>query len=52
MSARVDWRVRESEKGLKIIDVVVEGVSMALTQRDEFAAVLHKNGGKFGSLMG
>ncbi len=48
---RVDWRVRQTEDGLKIIDVVVEGVSMALTQRDEFTAVLRKNGGKIEGLL-
>jgi phospholipid transport system substrate-binding protein len=36
------WRVRAMEVGPRIIDVVVEGVSMAATQRDVFAAVVHR----------
>lgn len=38
--ARVAWRVRAENRGFKIVDVIVEGVSMALTQRQEFAAVI------------
>ena len=38
------WRVRETDGKAKIIDVVVEGVSMAVTQRQEFAAVAKRSG--------
>ena len=38
------WRVRDINGHLKIIDVVVEGVSMALTQRQEFASVIQHSG--------
>lgn len=38
------WRVRETDGEAKIIDVVVEGVSMAVTQRQEFAAVAKRSG--------
>lgn len=42
----VDWRVREGAGGrFKVIDVIVEGVSMALTQRSEFASVIQRGGG-------
>ena len=37
---RVDWRVRRMSGAFKITDVVVEGVSMSITQRDEFSAVI------------
>jgi phospholipid transport system substrate-binding protein len=47
---RVEWRVRNSENGAKIVDVVVEGVSMAITQRSEFAAVMQQGGKGLGSL--
>ncbi len=44
--AKVEWHVRkEADGGFKIVDVSVEGVSMALTQRDEIAAVADRNGG-------
>jgi len=48
---RVDWRVRNGEDQLKIIDVVVEGVSMLLTQRDEFASVIQRSGGNVEGLL-
>ncbi len=38
------WRVRRLDAGYKIVDVVVEGVSMALTQRQEFASVITSQG--------
>ncbi|GAB6052113.1 ABC transporter substrate-binding protein [Magnetospira thiophila] len=42
---RVDWRVRDSGNGsLRIYDVMVNGVSMALTQRSEFGSVISANG--------
>ncbi|MBM3516965.1 MAG: ABC transporter substrate-binding protein [Alphaproteobacteria bacterium] len=40
----VDWRVREHEGAQHIVDVAIEGVSMAITQRDEFAAVIQQRG--------
>ena len=41
---RVDWRVRETPAGKRIVDVVIAGVSMLVTQRSEFAAVNVVNG--------
>jgi phospholipid transport system substrate-binding protein len=41
----VDYRVHPADGGgLKIFDVVVEGVSLISTQRSEFASVLNNNG--------
>ncbi len=41
---KLDWRVYENKKKVMlIVDIVVEGVSMALTQRQEFAAVISKS---------
>lgn len=39
-----DWRIRATNDQYKVIDVMVEGVSMALTQRAEFAAVIKNSG--------
>lgn len=39
----LEWRVREDAKSDRIIDVVVEGVSMVISQRDEFSAFLQNN---------
>ncbi len=47
---KLDWRVRKEESLFKIVDVDVEGVSMLLTQREEFAAVIQRNGGTVAGL--
>lgn len=48
---RVDWRVRGTADKLGVIDIMVEGLSMAQTQRSEFTSVLRANGGDVGALM-
>ena len=49
---RVDWRVRRNSTGeLRIIDVIVEGISMGQTQRAEFGSVISKNGGRVSGLI-
>ncbi len=50
-AARVEWRVRAQAGSYKIIDVVVEGVSMAITQRSEFASVIQRSGGQIAGLL-
>jgi phospholipid transport system substrate-binding protein len=41
---RINWRLRAKEGQFKIIDVMVAGISMGMTQRDEFASVIRKSG--------
>jgi phospholipid transport system substrate-binding protein len=48
---KVDWRVAKVEPGFKITDVVVEGVSMAVTERQEFASVIQRGGGQIEALL-
>ena len=38
------WRVREVNGQYRILDVMVQGVSMAITQRDEFSSVVQREG--------
>lgn len=40
----VTWRVRFHNNNQRIIDVMVEGISMALSQRQQFASVVSKYG--------
>ena len=40
----VDWRVRNKDGGFKVVDVVVESISMTMTQRDDFAGVISSKG--------
>jgi phospholipid transport system substrate-binding protein len=39
-----NWRVRRRDGRYKIIDIYVEGVSMAITQRSEFDSILRRRG--------
>ncbi len=48
---KIDWRVTVVPSGFKIIDLVVEGISMAVTQRQEFSAVIQRNGGDIEALL-
>jgi phospholipid transport system substrate-binding protein len=41
---RVDWRLRERPDRPVVIDLIVEGISLLVTQRSEFAAVLERTG--------
>ncbi len=47
---RIEWRVASRGDLYKIVDVSVEGISMANTQRDEFNSVVRKGGGKLSAL--
>jgi len=46
----VAWRLRKRETGLRIVDVIVEGVSMAITYRQEYATIIQQTGGMAGLL--
>jgi phospholipid transport system substrate-binding protein len=44
-SIQVDWRVRNKAGTFKIVDVLVAGVSMSVTQRSDFSSVIQRGGG-------
>jgi phospholipid transport system substrate-binding protein len=48
--ARIDWRLKKDGDDWKIIDVSVAGISMVVTQRDEFGAVMQRHGGQLEGL--
>jgi phospholipid transport system substrate-binding protein len=48
---QVDWRVRSKAGSYKIVDVIIEGVSMSLTQRSDFSSVIQRGGGDVQSLL-
>lgn len=49
---KVDWRVRRKKDGsFKVIDVIVAGVSMSVTQRSDFSAVIQRGGGNVDALI-
>jgi len=42
--AHVDWRLRPAEGRFAIVDIIVEGVSMEVTQRSQFASMIQDRG--------
>ena len=50
--AKVEWSVAKQADGYKIRDVSIEGISQALTYRQEFATIIERNGGKVAGLIG
>ncbi len=42
---KVDWRLRNRPQGYQVVDVIVEGVSMAITYRQEYSTVISRGGG-------
>jgi phospholipid transport system substrate-binding protein len=49
-TVRIDWRVRRRDDGFRIVDIVAEGISIAVTLRSEYTSVLKQNGGDVGAL--
>ena len=48
---KVEWRLTNQHGTYKIRDVAVDGISMAVTQRSEFASVIQRNGGQVQGLI-
>ncbi len=51
LTVKLDWRVRKKKGQFKVIDVLVEGVSMSLTQRSDFSSVIQRGGGNVDVLL-
>jgi phospholipid transport system substrate-binding protein len=47
----LQWKLKKSDSDLRVVDLVVEGASMAITYRNEYAAVIQANGGKIDGLL-
>ncbi len=48
---KVAWRVRGKPGSLKIVDIIVEGISMVTTQKSEFASFIQQHDGNLGALL-
>ena len=48
---RIIWRISDKKGELKLADLVVEGVSMLMSYRNEYTAVLQQNGGDIAALI-
>jgi len=47
----IDWRIRQKDGNMGVIDVIVEGISLSVTQRQEYASVVQNNGGQIDGLL-
>ena len=48
----VQWKVRSGDDGkLRVSDIIVEGVSMSITQRSDYNSLLQGAGGNFDALL-
>lgn len=47
----VDWRLIPHEDSWKVFDIAIEGLSMIVTQRDEYATIIRNNGGSIEALV-
>ena len=47
----LNWVIRRAKAGLRVVDIVIENLSMAQTQRDDFAAIIRRNGGSIDGLI-
>ena len=48
---KVDWRIGKKKDRFVILDIVIEGISLAVTQRSEFVAVIEQNNGSIDKLI-
>ncbi len=48
---RLDWRVASQANTMRIIDLVVEGISLRTTHRSDFASAFRSNGGTIAGLL-
>lgn len=49
--AKVVWRVREKDGQYKIVDIIIENVSLAITARNEYTAFIKNNPGGVDALI-
>jgi len=48
---KIDWRLVTNNGAFKINDIIIEGISMMVTQRSEFASVIQRHGGQVSGLL-
>lgn len=46
----ISWKIFEKKGEMKVYDVILEGISMGITQRSEFSSVIQKGGGNLEAL--
>jgi phospholipid transport system substrate-binding protein len=46
----IDWKIFEKNGEIRIYDVILEGISMGITQRSEYASVIQQGDGTIGTI--
>ena len=49
-SIEIIWRISDKNNEMKLADLIVEGVSMLMSYRNEYTAILQQNGGDIDAL--
>ncbi len=47
----VEWHLRRNDGEWRVVDLVIEGISVAITQRSEFSSVINGHGGSIEGLL-
>ena len=47
----IDWRIGKKKDRFVILDIIIEGISLAVTQRSEFVSVIDQNEGSIDKLI-
>ena len=47
----MDWRIGKKKDSFVILDIIIEGISLAVTQRSEFVSVIDQNEGSIDQLI-
>ena len=48
---KVDWRIGKKKNRFVILDIIIEGISLAINQRSEFVSVIDQNEGSIDELI-
>ena len=48
---RIDWRLNPTNRGYKVTDVIVNGISMASAQHSDLVSVIQRNSGHMPALL-
>ena len=48
---KIDWRVGKKKDRFVILDIIIEGISLAITQRSEYVSVIGQNEGNIDQLI-
>lgn len=48
---KINWHVREKSGDMRIVDVKVEGISLAISKRSEFSSIIAREGGQISALL-